>query len=60
MPLFIGMWLDKYSEVQAYNTLFYVLLASGVLTLVTSIIFRRRNKARIARLIEEDAAAATK
>ena len=58
MPMFIGMWLDKFGAIKAYNILFYVLLASGVLTLVTSIIFRRRNKARIASIIAADAAAA--
>ena len=62
MPVFIGIWLDQLGEVAAYNRLFYVLLACGALTLVASIIFRRRNKDRIQRLLAEDnaAAAATK
>lgn len=57
MPTFIGIWLTNMGEVKAYTTLFYVLFASGILTLVASIIFRRRNKARIAALITEDAEA---
>ena len=58
MPVFIGIWLDRYGDVAAYHRLFYVLLASGALTLVAVIIFRRRNKARIQRLLEEDNTAA--
>ena len=58
MPTFIGIWLTNMGEVAAYNRLFYVLLASGALTLVASIIFRRRNKARIQQLLADDHAAA--
>ncbi|MCI9487850.1 MAG: MFS transporter [Lachnospiraceae bacterium] len=54
MPTFIGMWLDKYDEVTAYNHLYMWLLASGALTIVAVFIFRRRNKARIASVIAED------
>ena len=58
MPVLIGIWLDSFDEIKAYNILFYVLLASGVLTLVSVYIFRRRNKERIKAIIAEDAAAA--
>ena len=58
MPTFIGIWLDQMGEEGAYNRLYYILLASGVLTLVASIIFRRRNKARIQQLLEDDRLAA--
>lgn len=58
MPVFIGIWLDQLGEVAAYNRLFYVLLACGVMTLVASVIFRRRNKDRIQRLLAEDNASA--
>ena len=54
MPTFIGMWLDKYDEVTAYNHLYMWLLASGALTIVAVFIFRKRNKARIASVIAED------
>lgn len=54
MPVFIGAWLDKYTEAKAYDTLFIVLLAFGALTLVASYIFRHRNKDRIQRLLAEN------
>jgi predicted MFS family arabinose efflux permease len=57
MPVYIGIWLDTYDEVTAYNKLFYWLLASGALTLVAAFIFRRRNKEKIAELIAHDAKA---
>ena len=58
MPTFIGIWLDRMGEEGAYTRLYYILLASGVLTLAASIIFRRRNKTRIQQLLMEDNEAA--
>ena len=46
-------------EEGAYTRLYYILLASGVLTLAASIIFRRRNKTRIQQLLMEDNEAAS-
>ncbi len=54
MPTLIGTWLDKYDEVTAYNHLYFWLLASGAVTLAAVIVFRKRNKARIAAVIAED------
>ena len=54
MPVFIGVWLDKYTEDKAYNVLFAVLLGFGALTLVASYVFRRRNKDRINKLLAEN------
>ena len=58
MPTFIGIWLDRMGEEGAYTRLYYILLASGGLTLAASIIFRRRNKTRIQQLLIEDNEAA--
>lgn len=57
MPIFIGIWLDSFSAVKAYNMLYYVLLASCAVTLVFVYIHRKRHKDNIAMLLNEERAA---
>lgn len=56
MPIFIGIWLDKYTSVQAYDILYYVLLASCAVTLVFVHIHRRRHKENINALLKVNTA----
>lgn len=51
MPVFIGIWLDKYGDVKAYNRLYSCFFIFGAITIVAAIVFRKRNKERIKELI---------
>lgn len=50
----IGGWLDNHDAVTAYSWLMYMLLAFGVVTIVSSIIFRRRNRQNIIDVLAEE------
>ncbi|NLN98596.1 MAG: MFS transporter [Eubacteriaceae bacterium] len=54
MPPIIGKWLDIYDPVTAYRRLFYVLVFSGIVTLVTGTIFIIRNRKNIQDVLEEE------
>ena len=43
MPVIIGIWLDKYGDLVAYNNLYKTFFLFAAITLIAGIIFRRRN-----------------
>ncbi|HHW95038.1 MAG TPA: MFS transporter [Mogibacterium sp.] len=53
-PVIIGVWLDKYGHVAAYNRVYASFFALGLITIVALVIFRRRNKERIRTMIAEE------
>lgn len=57
MPTFIGNWLDQGDPVKAYNNMYYVLVASAVLTLVAVLYWRYRHRDNIKALLAEEAQA---
>lgn len=54
MPVLIGVWLDKYGDVGAYNRLYLCFYLFCAMSIIAAVIFRRRNKDRIMALIEEE------
>lgn len=54
MPTVIGVWLDKYGDVAAYQRLYISFFFFAAISIVAAIIFRKRNKDRIDAVIAEE------
>ena len=54
LPPYIGKWLDNLPMEQAWQNIYYLLVAFGVVGIVASLWFRIRNRKVIAEVMEEE------